>query len=253
MRARRAVRFDSREGMSVAMTCRDVAAMSGMVIWRSAGGVCAMAIAYMARIGGQRRGIGLIRRSYCSDPYARRVEGELKDHPLLHGGHDEPDYRDNAAVAPKRCQRPYDWEDDAAPRRREKTVIYEAHVQGLTYLHRNSREIRGTYKALGHPVMVAYFKQLGITALELLPVARLPAEAAPATYGADQLLGFTTRWRYSRCIPHRPDSPETALDGSFRDAVKALHRAGIEVILDIVLNHSAERIWTVQPSPARVP
>ncbi len=59
-----------------------------------------MAIAYMAR-GSQRRGIGLIRQKLLLDPYARRVEGELKDHPLLHGGHDEPDYRDNAAVAPK--------------------------------------------------------------------------------------------------------------------------------------------------------
>ncbi|MDY2517573.1 glycogen debranching enzyme, partial [Salmonella enterica subsp. enterica serovar Typhimurium] len=72
------------------------------------------------------------------DPYARRVEGELKDHPLLHGGHDEPDYRDNAAVAPKSVviSDHYDWEDDAAPRTPwGKTVIYEAHVKGLTYLH----------------------------------------------------------------------------------------------------------------------
>ncbi|EPP4479515.1 glycogen debranching protein GlgX, partial [Salmonella enterica subsp. enterica serovar Montevideo] len=93
------------------------------------------------------------------DPYARRVEGELKDHPLLHGGHDEPDYRDNAAVAPKSViiSDHYDWEDDAAPRTPwGKTVIYEAHVKGLTYLHPElPQEIRGTYKALGHPVMVA--------------------------------------------------------------------------------------------------
>lgn len=74
------------------------------------------------------------------DPYARRVEGELKDHPLLHGGHDEPDYRDNAAVAPKSVviSDHYDWEDDAAPRAVGKTVIYEAHVKGLTYLHPSS-------------------------------------------------------------------------------------------------------------------
>ncbi len=115
--------------------------------------------------------------------------------------------RDNAAVAPKSVviSDHYDWEDDAAPRTPwGKTVIYEAHVKGLTYLHPElPQEIRGTYKALGHPVMVAYFKQLGITALA---------------------------WA---------SSPETALD-EFRDAVKALHRAGIEVILDIVLNHSAE-------------
>lgn len=82
------------------------------------------------------------------DPCARRVEGELKDNPLLHGGYDEPDHRDNAAVALKcvvTADR-YDWEDDAPPRTPwGNTVIYEAHVKGLTYLHPAiPSEIRGT-------------------------------------------------------------------------------------------------------------
>lgn len=176
------------------------------------------------------------------DPYARRVDGELKDHPLLHGGYDEPDYRDNAAMAPKSVITTdhYDWEDDAAPRTPwGNTVIYEAHVKGLTYLHPElPQAIRGTYKALGHPVMVAYFKQLGITALELLPVAQFASEPRL------QRMGLTNYWGYNPMAmfalhPAWASSPETALD-EFRDAVKALHRAGIEVILDIVLNHSAE-------------
>jgi 1,4-alpha-glucan branching enzyme len=71
-----------------------------------------------------------------------------------------------------------------------QTVIYEAHVKGLTYLHPDlPEEIRGTYKALGHPVMIDYFKRLGITALELLPVAHLPANRGFSGW-AEQLLGL---------------------------------------------------------------
>lgn len=86
--------------------------------------------------------------------------------------------------------------------------------------------------------MVAYFKQLGITALELLPVAQFASEPRL------QRMGLTNYWGYNPMAmfalhPAWASSPETALD-EFRDAVKALHRAGIEVILDIVLNHSAE-------------
>ncbi len=76
------------------------------------------------------------------DPCARQIDGEFKDNPLLHAGHNEPDYRDNAAIAPK-CVvviDHYDWEDDAPPRTPwGSTIIYEAHVKGLTYLHRRSR------------------------------------------------------------------------------------------------------------------
>ncbi|VEB52805.1 glycogen debranching enzyme [Salmonella enterica subsp. enterica] len=117
-----------------------------------------------------------------------RVEGELKDHPLLHGGHDEPDYRDNAAVAPKSVviSDHYDWEDDAAPRTPwGKTVIYEAACQ-RAYLPASGtppRRYAAPIKRSGHPVMVAYFKQLGITALETVAGSAVCQRAAPATYG----------------------------------------------------------------------
>ncbi|MCR1100498.1 glycogen debranching protein GlgX [Escherichia coli] len=176
------------------------------------------------------------------DPYARQIDGKFKDNPLLHAGHNEPDYRDNAAIAPK-CVvvvDHYDWEDDAPPRTPwGSTIIYEAHVKGLTYLHPEIPvEIRGTYKALGHPVMINYLKQLGITALELLPVAQFASEPRL------QRMGLSNYWGYNPVAmfalhPAYACSPETALD-EFRDAIKALHKAGIEVILDIVLNHSAE-------------
>ena len=176
------------------------------------------------------------------DPCARQIVGEFKDNPLLHAGHSDPDYRDNAAIAPK-CVvvvDHYDWEDDALPRTSwGSTIIYEAHVKGLTYLHPEIPvEIRGTYKALGHPVMINYLKQLGITALELLPIAQFASEPRL------QRMGLSNYWGYNPVAlfalhPAYACSPDTALD-EFRDAVKALHKAGIEVILDIVLNHSAE-------------
>ncbi|MBY7189188.1 glycogen debranching protein GlgX [Escherichia ruysiae] len=176
------------------------------------------------------------------DPCARQIVGEFKDNPLLHAGHSDPDYRDNAAIAPK-CVvvvDHYDWEYDAPPRTSwGSTIIYEAHVKGLTYLHPEIPvEIRGTYKALGHPVMINYLKQLGITALELLPIAQFASEPRL------QRMGLSNYWGYNPVAlfalhPAYACSPDTALD-EFRDAVKALHKAGIEVILDIVLNHSAE-------------
>lgn len=176
------------------------------------------------------------------DPCARRVDGDAIDHDLFHGGFDIADPHNNAAIAPKSVvvNEAFDWEDDAPPRTPwGKTVLYEAHVKGLTYLHPAIPEkIRGTYRALGHPVMIAYFKRLGITALELLPVAHFASEPRL------QRLGLSNYWGYNPLAmfaldPRYASDPDRALQ-EFCEAVKALHKAGIEVILDIVLNHSAE-------------
>ncbi|MFW0764863.1 glycogen debranching protein GlgX [Trabulsiella odontotermitis] len=176
------------------------------------------------------------------DPCAHRVDGYLPDNPVLHGGWDTPDPRDSAGVAPVSVvvDLGYDWEDDAPPATSwGNSVIYEAHVKGLTCLHPAIPEAqRGTYRALGHPVMINYLKQLGITALELLPVAHFADEPRL------QRMGLSNYWGYNPLAlfalnPRYAASPETALK-EFRDAVKALHAAGIEVILDVVLNHSAE-------------
>ncbi|WP_336996695.1 glycogen debranching protein GlgX [Leclercia sp. UBA7405] len=176
------------------------------------------------------------------DPYALQVEGELRDTGLLCGGLDQPDSRDSAPAAPKGVviAERYDWEDDTPPATPwGKTVIYEAHVKGLTFKHPAiPAEMRGTYKALGHPAMIRYFKQLGITALELLPVAHYACEPRL------QRLGLSNYWGYNPMAmfalsPRYAAHPVKARD-EFRDAVKALHAAGIEVILDVVLNHSAE-------------
>lgn len=178
------------------------------------------------------------------DPCARAVVGNVSDDPVLHGGHDEPDHRDSAVSMPKAvvAQDRYDWEDDVAPQTPwGKTVIYEAHVRGLTLLHPEiPADIRGTYAALGHPVMIKHFRRTGITALELMPIHYSVSEPRL------QRMGLSNYWGYNPlalwCVNPRyarSQDPLAARD-EFRDAVKALHKAGIEVILDIVLNHSAE-------------
>lgn len=176
------------------------------------------------------------------DPCARRVEGEAVDDPLFHSGYDSPDPHDNVAIALKSVvvNEAFDWGNDSWPRTDwSKTVIYEAHVKGLTYLHPDIPDaIRGTYKALAHPVMIAYFKRLGITALELLPVAHFASEPRL------QRLGLTNFWGYNPLAmfaldPRYAHEPARALQ-EFCETVKTLHEAGIEVLLDIVLNHSAE-------------
>lgn len=178
------------------------------------------------------------------DPAARAVEGPVADHVHLHGGYDEPDPQDSAPLMPK-CvviDESYDWQDDRPPAIPwGKTVIYEAHVRGLTLTHPEIPAVlRGSFAALGHPAMIAYFKRLGITALELLPVQQHTTEPRL------QRLGLINYWGYNVLAPFAPDNRYSSLSTGttplreFRDAVKALHRAGIEVILDVVFNHSAE-------------
>ncbi|BDH44243.1 glycogen debranching enzyme [Salmonella enterica subsp. enterica serovar Choleraesuis] len=178
------------------------------------------------------------------DPCARQLEGFLGDDPRLHGGHEEPCSRDSAAVVPKSIvvHENYDWEDDTAPRIPwGETVIYEAHTRGLTLRHPElPEEIRGTYRALGHPVMIDYFQRLGITSLELLPVAHFASEPRLIRLGLTNYWGYNPLALYAVEPRYATGCQASRARDEFRDAVKALHRAGIEVILDIVLNHTAE-------------
>jgi isoamylase len=149
---------------------------------------------------------------------------------------------DNAATAMKSVVADlstFDWEDDKAPHRPfEQTVIYEMHVRGFTWdeSSRVTAEKRGTYAGLIEKI--PYLQDLGVTAVELLPVYQFDPQEAPA--------GLTNYWGYnpvSFFAPHSSYSsrrePLAVLD-EFREMVKSLHRAGIEVILDVVYNHTAE-------------
>jgi glycogen operon protein len=136
----------------------------------------------------------------------------------------------------------FDWGDDRMPRRPyHETVIYEAHVRGLTMRHPDiPEEQRGTYAALGHPVMLDYLTGIGVTAVELLPVHQYIPEHALVARGLTNYWGYNTigylapHGRYSAS----GDRGEQVTE--FKSMVKALHSAGIEVILDVVYNHTAE-------------
>ncbi|CNE49593.1 glycogen debranching protein GlgX [Yersinia kristensenii] len=178
------------------------------------------------------------------DPCAHALDRKVGDDPSLNGGVNQPDVQDSSAAAPK-CivvHEKYDWQDDHPPAIPwGNTVIYEAHVRGLTQLHPDiPADLRGTYAGLAHPAMIHYLKKLGITTLELLPVQFHVDEPRL------QKMGLSNYWGYNVLAPYAVD-PEyvSGRDGisplqELRDAVKALHKAGIEVILDVVFNHSAE-------------
>ncbi len=178
------------------------------------------------------------------DPSGRAVDGRVGDEPELYDGQPTPSQSDSSARVPKSIvvDERYDWQQDIAPATAwGKTVIYEAHVRGLTRLHPQiPADLRGTYAAIGHPVMIDYLRQLGITALELLPVQQHADEPRL------QRLGLRNYWGYNVLAPYAVESSyASGIDGrtplnEFRDMVRALHQAGIEVILDVVFNHSAE-------------
>jgi isoamylase len=122
-----------------------------------------------------------------------------------------------------------------------KTLIYEAHVRGLTLRHPQvPPAIRGTYAGLAHPAVIEHLTRLGVTAVELMPVHQFVAESALSSRGLTNYWGYNT---IAFLAPHNRYSSATRPDGQvteFKAMVKALHAAGIEVILDVVYNHTAE-------------
>ncbi|ARD18498.1 glycogen debranching protein GlgX [Edwardsiella piscicida] len=178
------------------------------------------------------------------DPYARALSHALPADDRLCGGLSDPDWRDNRDLLP-RCivnDEQYAWREDAPPNTPwGSTVIYEAHVRGLTRQHPGiPPDLRGSYAALAHPIMLEHYARLGITALELLPI-QLHADEPRL-----QRLGLSNYWGYNVLAPfaieprYHSGRPGTTPLSEFCAAVNALHRAGIEVILDVVFNHTAE-------------
>src|SRR4051794_33348408 len=187
------------------------------------------------------------------DPYAKAIEGAvdwdaantLPYVPSLDEDADlHLDDEDSADAVPK-CfviDPSFDWEDDAHPNHPwQEMVIYEVHVKGYTKLHRDVRDdLRGTYAGLASEPALEYLQSLGVTAVELLPVHHIADE------GFLHDRGLTNYWGYSSIgylAPHALYSA-TGRHGEqvreFKGMVKALHKAGIEVILDVVYNHTAE-------------
>ncbi|MFE9393895.1 glycogen debranching protein GlgX [Streptomyces flavidovirens] len=182
------------------------------------------------------------------DPYARAISGKIDWGEAVYGYHfGKPDSRNDLDSAPHTMAsvvvNPYfDWGDDRPPRTDyHRTILYEAHVKGLTMMHPDlPDELRGTYAALAHPSIISHLTELGVTALELMPVHQFVNDHRLADANLSNYWGYNTIGFFA---PHNAyaswgDRGQQVLE--FKTAVRALHRAGIEVILDVVYNHTAE-------------
>ncbi|GGM88198.1 glycogen operon protein GlgX homolog [Lentzea pudingi] len=182
------------------------------------------------------------------DPYAKAISDGLEwDESLFgyrFGSPEERNDDDSAPYIPKSVVVSpfFDWADDRLPKTPyHQSVIYEAHVRGLTIAHPEIPErLRGTYAGLAHPAMIDHLTGLGITAVELMPVHQFVSDHTL------QEKGLSNYWGYNTIGFFAPHDAYASLAGSgnqvqeFKGMVKALHAAGIEVILDVVYNHTAE-------------
>jgi glycogen operon protein len=177
------------------------------------------------------------------DPCARALERAPRWHELHEGGASALDLRDSAGVVPRALvvDGAFDWSGDAPPRTDWRDmVIYECHVKGLTALHPDvAPELRGTFLGLSSEPVIAHLRALGVTAVELMPVHQAYSERFLVERGLSNYWGYNTIGFFA------PDARFAAGGGAtsvheFKTMVRALHRAGIEVILDVVYNHTGE-------------
>ena len=186
------------------------------------------------------------------DPHATAIEGGY-DWGQAVFGHDmnEPEQRDDSdsASATPRCiitDPGFDWGDDRAPRTLlSESLIYETHVKGFTKLHPDiPEEIRGTYAGLGHPSAIKHLTDLGVTAVELLPVQQFVQDSHLEEKGLRNYWGYNSIGFFAPHNEYVSEAGAAAGPGGqvaeFKQMVKALHEAGLEVILDVVYNHTAE-------------
>ncbi|KAE8763261.1 glycogen debranching protein GlgX [Georgenia thermotolerans] len=182
------------------------------------------------------------------DPYAKAIDGQIDGHPSLFSySFDDPEERNTedslGHTMVSVVVNPYfDWGYDRPPDLEyHESVIYEAHVKGLTQLHPAiPEELRGTYAGLAHPAIIEHLTELGITAIELMPVHQFVNDPHL------QAKGLTNYWGYNTIGFFAPHNGYAAYGTrgeqvqEFKTMVKAMHEAGIEVILDVVYNHTAE-------------
>lgn len=186
------------------------------------------------------------------DPYAKAISGTIEWNDALFGyeiGNEQEDLSFSEVNSAQFMTKAvvidpaFDWEEDQPPGTPfDNTIIYEVHVKGLTQLNPDiPEEMRGTYTGLAHSSMIDYFKKLGITAIELMPVHYYLNDRNLKEKGLSNYWGYNTLGFFA---PHAGYSTKSALDNhqvnEFKNMVKELHKAGIEVILDVVYNHTAE-------------
>ena len=212
--------------------------------------------AYLPRVGiGQRYGPWDPARGHrCNpnklllDPYAKAIDGGVDWHPACFPhDFDDPDRRNDEDSAPHvpKCVvvNPYfDWGGDRSPDvPLHETVIYEMHVKGFTATHPGIPEpLRGTYAGLAHPVAIEYLTSLGVTAVELQPVHQFVHDYALVQRGLRNYWGYNSIGFFAPHDEYSSSGSGGSQVQEFKAMVKALHEAGIEVILDVVYNHTAE-------------
>lgn len=182
------------------------------------------------------------------DPYAKAIDGQIDNDPSLYsytfGAEDERNTEDSAAhTMTSVVVNPYfDWGHDRPPQHEyHDSVIYEAHVKGLTQLHPAvPEEMRGTYSALAHPAVIEHLTNLGITAVELMPVHQFVNDPSLQDRGLSNYWGYNTIGFFAPHNAYAAFGSTGQQVQEFKAMVKALHAADIEVILDVVYNHTAE-------------
>ena len=180
-----------------------------------------------------------------ADPYARLLEGPSDDRRVLRGHTpgdlQRPDRRDSASAALRSVviDDSFDWGDDTAPNTpMADSVIYEVHVKGLTATHPAVPEqMRGTYAGLAHPAVIEHLLEVGVTAVELLPIHHFVHDQFLLDRGLANYWGYNTIGFFA---PHLGYAATADPISEFKGMVRLLHEAGIEVLLDVVYNHTAE-------------
>jgi glycogen operon protein len=189
-------------------------------------------------------------RKLLLDPYAKAIHGDVHWEPAVYGYRwgaptdEEPSELDSEHAMPRSVVIDpfFPWGEDRSPRTSwADTVIYETHVRGFTMRHPEvPADLRGTYAGLAHPAAIEHLTQLGVTAVELMPVhhfidpPHLLEKGLRNYWGYDSIAYFAPEARYSSAGTHGGQIRE------FKAMVRALHRAGLEVILDVVYNHTGE-------------
>ncbi|MCX4572248.1 glycogen debranching protein GlgX [Streptomyces sp. NBC_01571] len=179
------------------------------------------------------------------DPYAKAVDGQIdNDASLYERAADGPDPADSAGhtMLGVVTDPAFDWGEDRPPLRPyAETVIYEAHVRGLTRTHPDVPvELRGTYAGLAHPAIVGHLTSLGVTAVELMPVHQFTQDGFLRDRGLSNYWGYNTIGFFAPHHAYAAHGTRGEQVTEFKSMVKALHKAGLEVILDVVYNHTAE-------------
>jgi glycogen operon protein len=205
-------------------------------------------LSYGYRVNGPydpAHGMRFNRNKLLVDPYARALSGRFEWNDALFGfsddeKNDRPDTRDSAPyIFKSRVIDPnFDWSGDHPPATPWRdSVVYELHVKGYTQQHPEvPTSLRGKYLGLIQPAVIAHLKRLGVTAIELLPVQSFVSERALLERGLHNYWGYNPLAYFAPAMEYAVNDPVA----EFRRMVKGLHAAGIEVILDVVFNHTVE-------------